>query len=350
VPVLHQVKCGSSANYNELMKAVLLLIAAISCAAQVATAPQAAPGSPPPSAADVSPDTVVATIEGRKVTAGELNRFIAALPQQLQQNFQANKKEFVRQYALMRKLSELAEQNKLAERSPYKERLEYARVQMLVQAQMDEAGKDILVTPEEQKKFYEANPDRYTTARIKVIYIPYSANVPANVQGRKVLTEAEAAEKAARVVKEARAGADFVKLVKEHSEDPTSAAKDGEFGTVRRSDTLPEPIKNTIFALKPGEVSDPVKQPNGFYVFRVEESGLEPYEKVKDNIYNDLKQQKFQTWFEGMRKAVDVKFENEAYFAPAPGASPGFVPGPVKPAPGSPKPSLVKPPPVQPVK
>ncbi len=40
-----------------------------------------------------------------------------------------------------------------------------------------------------------------------------------------------------------------------------------------------------IFTLKPGEVSGPVIQRNGFYVFRVDELTVQSYDAVKDSIY-----------------------------------------------------------------
>jgi parvulin-like peptidyl-prolyl isomerase len=306
-----------------------LAVAGVALAQAPVSAPQ------PAAAANIPPETVVAVVDGRKMTAAEVEQFVKALPPQLQQNFARDKKEFLRQYAVLKHLAAIAEKEKLGEATPYKERLDYARTQILVQSKVDQVSRDLPVMPEDQKKFYDENRDRFTSAKIRVIYIPFSSAAPAAGDSKtpKPLTEAEAQAKAAGIVKEIRAGADFVKLVKEHSKDAQSAAKDGEFGTVRKSDTLPQAIKDAIFALKTGEVSEPVRQPNGFYIFKVDETVVEPYEKVKDNIFNDLKQQKFNAWFENLRKQVEVKIENEAFFAsPAPGPTPppAQAPAPAK--------------------
>jgi len=119
------------------------------------------------------------------------------------------------------------------------------------------------------------------------------------------------------------AGADFVKMVKENSEDKTSAAKDGDFGTIRSTDNLPEPIRTAIFALKAGEISPPVKQPNGFYIFRAEEINPQPYKEVEEEIVNQLRQAHFKLWMDEMNRNLNLQIKNDAYFAPAGGATSG---------------------------
>ncbi len=55
-------------------------------------------------------DTVVATFgDGQKLTVGELNSFLASMPPNMQQAAQRDRKAFVQQFALMHRLSEMAE-------------------------------------------------------------------------------------------------------------------------------------------------------------------------------------------------------------------------------------------------
>jgi hypothetical protein len=65
------------------------------------------------------------------------------------------------------------------------------------------------------------------------------------------------------LVKQLRDGADFAELAKKNSEDKNSAASGGDFGVLRRGDRIPEEIKTAVFALKPGEVSDPDPSADG---------------------------------------------------------------------------------------
>jgi peptidyl-prolyl cis-trans isomerase C len=264
-------------------------------------------------------DPPVAIVNGKQITGAEVDAFVAALPQTLQTNFHRDPKEFMRQYAMMQLFSQQATERKLDEQSPYKERLAYARMQILVQCMMDDANKHFTILPDDQRKMYEERKARYTQASLKAIYIAFSSGLvkPDDEKAKKLPTEAAAKTKAEALYKQLQAGADFAKLVKENSDDPTSAAKDGDFGTIKQSDGIPEEIKSTIFALKQGEVSKPVRQPNGFYIFKVSSLEVEPYEKVKDDLFKDLQQESFQKWFEKMRGETKVEFEDESYFKSA---------------------------------
>jgi parvulin-like peptidyl-prolyl isomerase len=278
--------------------------------------PQAAPAK----TAEPDSDAVIATFEdGKKVTYGELKSFIAAMPPQMQQAAMADRKSFVSQYALMRKLSAMAEENQLDQRSPTKEMLRINRMQVLTNAQVGFAMDEVRVPPEEIQKFYESNVDRFSQVQVKTIYIPFNPG-PSAGGGAKNLTESEARIKIEGVLKQIRGGADFVKMVKAYSQDQTSALKDGDFGTIRRSDNLPDAVGTAIFALKEGQVSEPVRQPNGFYLFRAEKITRQALPQVRDEIFNELKQAQFGKWMANTQRALNVKFENEAFFSTQPAA------------------------------
>jgi parvulin-like peptidyl-prolyl isomerase len=148
---------------------------------------------------------------------------------------------------------------------------------------------------------------------VKVIYLQFSTAPvsQADSKGKPLMTEAEAKAKAEDLVKQLRAGADFVKLVKEYSADARSAEKDGDFGFLHKADRIPDEIKNAVFAAKPGELAGPIRQANGFYIFRVEESGTQPLEELSGTIQNELKDSKFREWLTGLQKSLDIKMENE---------------------------------------
>ncbi|MBM3774419.1 MAG: hypothetical protein FJW37_04570 [Acidobacteria bacterium] len=283
-------------------------------------------GAPAP-AGDLSPETVVAEIDGRKITVGELRNFMSMLPPQLQQSALRDRKAILQNYALVLRLSALAEEAKLDQQSPYREMLLASRRNMLANAQIGDMMNRFSITPEEERKRYELSRDRYTQVKVKVIYIPFLANPEAHAaaQGKKSLDEAAAKAKALKLAAEARAGADFVELVRKHSEDEASLKKDGDFGVIRRSDSVPDAIRTAVFQLKSGEITDPVRQPNGFYVFRCEEISLRPIEEVRGEVAEEARQAKLREWIEGITRSLSVKFENEAFFASpsSPVAPPG---------------------------
>jgi peptidyl-prolyl cis-trans isomerase C len=298
----------------------LLIFAAMLAYAQ-APSPTTTPAPAPPvriSLMAMPPDAVIATVDGQKVFASDLQTVLRVLQGPQQQSALKDLRGFLEQYGLMLRLSTMAEKAGLDQKSPTKEQMAYNRMLALAQAQLQETQNQVSVKPDEVQKYYETNKDNFTQARLKVIYISFSPDPAAQPAppAKKVQSEAEAKAKAEKLSAQLQAGADFVKLAKENSEDSASASKDGDFGTFRRSDQLPEEVKAVIFALKQGQVSKPVRQPNGYYIFRVEEIGVEPLDKVKDQITSTLKNSRVNDLVTTTRKTLDIKILNEAVFAP----------------------------------
>jgi peptidyl-prolyl cis-trans isomerase C len=282
------------------------------------------------------PDTLIAIVDGNKVTAADVQGILRGMPPQAQRQAMMNANAFLNQLGLLRRLTGMAVETKLEQKSPIREQLEYGRMVTLAQAMLSEKQNQITIAPEEIQKFYDANPGRFSQAKVKAIYIAFSANPAAKPDsaGKTPLSEAEALEKARKVLADIRAGADFVKMVKEHSQDPVSAAKDGDYGTIRGSDRLPDAIKTAVLSLKPGEVSEPVRQPSGFYLFRLEELGAQPLDEVRVQIMNELRNARFSEWLQTTQKTIEIKIEYQPLLQP---------PQPVPMPPTAPAPAPVKP-------
>lgn len=305
---------------------VFLTMAALAAWGQQQPAPPQA-AAPASNLMAKAPNAVIATVDGKKVTAGEMQAIVKAFAPQMQQQLLGNPRQFLVQYGMMRRLAADAEKEKLNEQSPWKEMLDYNKLMVLSQAEIDRKTATAAVDPGESKKYYEENKPRFAEAKVKGIYIPFS-NEPVSKKddkGKPVLSEPEAKAKAESLAKQARGGADFVKLVKEHSGDATSAARDGDLGTIHKSDPLPEPLKAAVFGAKAGDVTDAVKQGNGYLVFRIEESGTQPYDQVQNAIAEELKGKRFAEWMTALQKSIEVKME-EASETTSPRPAPGPAP------------------------
>jgi len=315
--------------------AITTLFSALLCAQtpQTTPAPQAAPpiqvapGTPAPPAppapqaappaAPITPDTVVAEVDGKKYTAGEIDKLIASLPQQYQQSARMRPEMFLSQYFTFQHLAEEAEKANLDKQAPYKDLIALQRMQVLAQAESNEYKDHIVITTEDQEKFYNEKPDRFKQVKVKVIHLTFSVTPDKpGPDGKKMMSEAEAKAKADELRKQILAGEDFGKLAKENSDDKTSAAKDGDFGTISKNSPYPQPVKDAVFALKQGEVSEPVKQGNGFYLIRAESVVLQPINEVRAQIIDELRQARYLEWMKGFQTRFTVKVENPAYFAP----------------------------------
>jgi peptidyl-prolyl cis-trans isomerase C len=273
-------------------------------------APQAAPTPPPP----VSPDAVVAEVNGKKYTAAELDKLIGMLPAQYQQTARSQP-QMLGQVFLMQKLADDAEKAGLDKRDPYKDQLEMSRIQVLSTAALSDFSNSMQISGEDQQKYYKDNSDKFKQVKVRVIYVAFNPTPgKAAAGGKKLPTEAEAQAKIEDLAKQIKGGADFGMLARENSDDQSSAAKDGDFGTMKQDSAYPPPVKTAVFALKEGEVSAPVKQPNGFYLIRAEQITQQPFNDSILQIIQAVKQAKFQEWMKGLQAQYSVKVENPAYF------------------------------------
>lgn len=89
------------------------------------------------------------------------------------------------------------------------------------------------------------------------------------VKTNEVVSEEDARRRLQGLRERIVAGADFGELARLNSEDGT-AARGGELGWVYPGDTVPE-FERAMNALKPGELSEPVRTPFGFHLILVEE-------------------------------------------------------------------------------
>jgi parvulin-like peptidyl-prolyl isomerase len=265
---------------------------------------------------DIPDQTVIAVFDdGVQFTMGEFKKIFAVLPPDNQPLALRDRKTFLHEWAFMRKLARMAEKEKLDEGSPAREQLVYSRMMILSEAKLADAMNSVAVEPAEIVKFYDTDKERFKEVKVKAIYVSFG-------KGEKARTEDEAKAKAAKLLADIRGGADFVKLVRENSDDETSKAKDGDFATLRRNDNIPDAIRSAVFALKQGEVTEPVRQPNGFYLLRADQVHYRPLSQVRDEIFTELKQRHYGEWLEQTNKDTKVEYTSPAFLGESP-APPG---------------------------
>jgi parvulin-like peptidyl-prolyl isomerase len=249
-------------------------------------------------------DTPIAEFDdGTKFTMGDFKKVYSVLSPAQQQMAMRDRMQFLQQWAFMRKLAHMAEEEKLAEKTPYKEAIEQYRLQILSEAKINDAINQVVIAPEEIVKSYENNKSKFSQVKLKALYIAFGDS----------LNESRAEVKAKKLLADARGGADFVKLIHENSDDETSRAKDGDFDTLRQTDNIPDAFRTAVFALKKGEITEPLKQPNGFYLLRAEEVSYRPLSDVRDDIYNELKNAKAREWLDRMNLSTVVKVLNPVF-------------------------------------
>ena len=297
----------------------------------IPASPQKAP--PPP----ITPETIVATIDGKAYTAKQMDEYLKLVPPQGKAMLTQNPEAAVTQLFMLYSLSEDGKKRKLDEVSPYKEALESRTRQYLANIVVQDENTHIKASQSEQETYYEAHKDQYQSVKISAIYIGFTPNPKPGPDGKMPRTEAEAMVKAAELIKKLRAGADFAKLAVENSDDKESAKKNGEYATIRRADNYPAEIKDAIFKLKDAEISEPVKYGPGVYIFKVTERNSQAFAEVQESLFSKLRQEKFDSWIKGLQRNLSLKIENPEYFSgPKPAAAPAAVPAAAAPAAAAP--------------
>jgi peptidyl-prolyl cis-trans isomerase C len=299
------------------MKAFSILLFA--CFAGLAQSPQQPPA---PTFPDLPNETVICTFEdGTSMTVGEFKKVFAILPPEAQQNALKERENFIKGWAVMRNLARDAEKAQLDQASPAHEQLEYYRMRILAEAELEDAKRQIKISPAEARQYYDTHREKYKEVTLKAIMLTFSdkAVAASSSTSPNWRTEDEAKSLAAKLLADLRGGADFVKLVAQYSDDANSKAKSGDFATIRGSDNIPEQIRSVVMALKPGDVSEPVRQPNAIYVFRAEAVSYKPFEQASDEIFAQLQRDRYAQWMDQTNRNAKVEFKSPAFFGKAAG-------------------------------
>lgn len=280
----------------------------------------------PSSKPAIGPNEVVATVEGEKLTPARIQQLRDSLPQQFQQAVsRMDNRTFLKSYGELLLLSRLAEKDKVGDKDPYRSQFEFMRMNFLAQSYLDYLGKTLPVSQEDFAKYYNEHKAEYEEAEVRDIYVaflPAGSKPPSADQAKKPLSEQEAKAKADSLVAQLKKGSDFATLAKENSDDVSTAQKGGDLGTLKKSaQGIPPDIRDVIFGLKAGEISDPVRQQSGFYIFKVEKARTIPFEEAGVTLAPAVRSLKVKAELDRLLKEVKITYDNPGFFdAPAPGA------------------------------
>jgi peptidyl-prolyl cis-trans isomerase D len=164
---------------------------------------------------------------------------------------------------------------------------EQAQIEYIV-LDIESLKKDMTVAEADLKKYYEENAARYTAAEERrASHILVKADKEASAAGK-----AKAKEKAEKLLAEVRkTPASFADLAKKNSDDPGSAEKGGDLDFFGRG-AMVKPFEDTVFSMKPGEISNVVATDFGFHIIRLDAlrgGEKKPFEAVKAEIENEVK-------------------------------------------------------------
>jgi parvulin-like peptidyl-prolyl isomerase len=246
---------------------------------------------------------VVAVVDGKNVTRGEVQQILFVAGPEFAAKFQANPQVALYEWFLKDHLGKLGAELKLDQQSPLKEELEALRMNYLADAYINYEMNSYEVPREAVQKFYDANVTRYQRVRVSGVFIKFKPSENAGTStadlaaaaaailsaGQLQRTEEQARGIATDVAKRLRAREDMAKLAQQFSEDPSSNTKGGDIGFITSASSYPQEIKAAALGLAKGSVSDPVRLSTGFYVLRCDEKGAQPLGEASPEIEVELR-------------------------------------------------------------
>ncbi|MHC5306562.1 peptidylprolyl isomerase [Bartonella sp. LJL80] len=251
----------------------------------------AAPAKP------VDPSHVMAVVDGKEITAGQLDSMandidpgLARLPDQ------QRRLTVLKIYVDMKALSDAAVKDGLDKTPEYEKRMAVMRENVLQQIYF----KDKIV-------------DKISDADIKARYDKEIAALPKEqeVHARHILVKTK--EEAEAIIKRLEKGEKFEDIAKKDSTDG-SAAMGGDLGYFSHGQMV-KPFEDAAFSLKVGEYTKtPVESPFGWHIIKVEdrrEKQPPALDDVKDALRSMIARDRYREVIESLRAKMDIKYPDE---------------------------------------
>jgi len=266
-----------------------------------------------------------------KVTATQFETLIQSLNPQAQHTIATQpqgKKQFGDQYATVVALAQQAHLHHLDQKPEFAQRLALQKQQMEAQFAFQEITQQAEVTPGEVEQYYTAHTADYDQIAVRQFVVrkkppappappadpAHPAPTPAPATGPGLSPE-DAKTRAEAIRKEVAAGTD-IKKVLEDFKAPNDVMIDPETRTVRHGGMRPD-MEKVAFALKDGEVSEPIDVPQALIFFQVTRHSHSELKDVGPDIEKNLRQQKVDAALADLKKSAGVWMDDQ-YFAAAP--------------------------------
>jgi peptidyl-prolyl cis-trans isomerase C len=201
-------------------------------------------------------------------------------------------------------LSQAAEQQKLGDSPEVKRQLTFDRSKVLMEALLQKTGR-AAVTDEALHKVYDEAVKQMKGEQ--------------EVHARHILVPTE--QEAKDIEAALKGGADFAKLAKEKSKNPSGASNGGDLGWFTKDQMVPE-FADAAFKLAKGQISDPVHTQFGWHIIEVVDTRIKPtpsFEEVKPQLQNYVAHRAQAELVDSLRKSAKIERLDQP---PAPAAAP----------------------------
>ncbi|PWE33532.1 peptidylprolyl isomerase [Maritimibacter sp. 55A14] len=234
-------------------------------------------------------DTVLATVNGTEITLGHVIALTWRLPQQYkslgdEDLYNGILEQLIQQTAMMQEIE--GELNKEARLSLENERRAFMAAELI-----DRIGKEEI-----------------SEAAVEAAYEAQYANADEETEAHAAHILVETEEEAKEIAGLLADGGDFAELARERSTGP-SGPGGGDLGWLTFGEVV-KPFAEALFALEPGEISDPVQSQFGWHVIQLKESRIKeapPLKEVRGDLEESIRNQKINDALAGIAEEADIE-------------------------------------------
>ena len=258
--------------------------------------------SAPKLAPIVPPDRVVVTVGDVTLTAQQFEQIIDALPEQYRTAARGSgRKQLADNIVRILVLAQEGKRRKLDESPAYRIQSTFQDANLLASITYQKVAEEAKLDEADVRKYFEAHQSEFEQVHARHILVRVQGSAAAVKPGEKDLTDAEALAKAQDLRKRLLAGEDFAQLAQKESDDTGSAAKGGDLGFFHRGQMVPS-FEQAAFALKPGDLSEPVKSPFGYHLIKVEAKESRSFEDVRPELERRMRPEQAQRAVQELEK------------------------------------------------
>lgn len=171
------------------------------------------------------------------------------------------------------------------------------------------------VSESEARAYYEAHTNEFTsppTVTLREILV----SVPADKRGVNAAVEDSARARIEEIRTRVTAGnGNFEKEASEVSDSP-SKANAGLIGPLSLQDISPD-LRKVVQALKPGDVSEPIRAPRGYQLLRLESkteaqtmSFEQAREQISERVFTDKRKIEYLKYLDKLRSQAIIEWKN----------------------------------------
>jgi hypothetical protein len=268
----------------------------------------------PEAVAQHEPNRVVATIDGKQITAKEAADLLKEVPPDQMKRLEGNLPAVIQQIYMGKQLAQDAVKQGLDQKSPWKEQLQLSRDNVLMQAYLANKANTGGSAGGDPQAYYSSHQSEFDRAHLGGIFVAFSPpGTPASSPNTR--TEEQAKAKADDVEKKLKAGGDFATLARTESDNQQAAAKGGDLGMHSMGEAqLPPDVRTAIEKLQPGQVAEPIRIPNAYLIVKLMSREKLSFDQAKPEITQKLQAERNQAAVKAEIDKYKIQVQDPDFF------------------------------------